>query len=126
MSDPTNQELKDLILGLEKKFEAQLLQVDNKIMQLDKKMDVQFAELKGEILRVEEKIQHVEDKLIVEIKRGDEKLSGEIKLVDERLNGMEKRIGNEEFISRSAFTVLFASAMAGLTKYLFFSSASGL
>lgn len=126
MSDPTNQELKDLILSLDKKFEAQLLQLDNKIMQLDKKIDVQFVELKGEIQRVEAKIQHVEDNLSIEIKRGDEKLSGEIKLVDERLNGMEKRLGNEEFINRSAFTVLFASAMAGLTKYLFFSSTPGL
>jgi hypothetical protein len=38
MSEPTNQELKDLILSL------------------DKKMDVQFAEIKGEIKRLEEKL----------------------------------------------------------------------
>jgi hypothetical protein len=101
MSEPTNQELKDLILSLDKKSETQLLQ-------LDKKIDVQFAELKGEIKRVEEK------------------LTGEIKCVDERLNGIEKRLGNEEFISRSAFTALIASVMAGLTKYLFFSSSPGL
>jgi hypothetical protein len=90
MSEPTNQDLKDLILSL------------------DTKIDVQFAELKGEIQRV------------------DEKLSGEIKRVDERLKGIEKRLGNEEFISRSAFTALIVSVMAGLAKYLFFPTAPGL
>ena len=82
MSEPNSSELRDLILGLDRKMDA-----------LDKKMDVRFAEQAGEIKRVEEKI-----------------------------NGIDKRLGNEEFISRSAFTAVIVGVMAGLVKYLFFPS----
>ena len=82
---------------------------------LDKKMDVRFAEQAGEIKRVEEK-------LTGEIKRVEEKLTGEIKRVEEKVNGLDKRLGNEEFISRSAFTAVIVGVMAGLVKYLFFAA----
>jgi len=104
MSDPNNADLRDLILALDRKMDA-----------LDKKVDMRFAELTGEIKRVEEK-------LMGEIKRVEEKLTGEIKRVEEKVNGIDKRLTNEEFISRSAFTAVIVGAMAGLVKYLFFSS----
>ena len=93
MSEPNSTELRDLILGLDRKMDA-----------LDKKMDVRFAEQAGEINRVEEK------------------LTGEIKRVEEKVNGIDKRLGNEEFISRSAFTAVIVGVMVGLVKYLFFPS----
>ena len=129
MSEPNSSELRDLILGLDRKMDA-----------LDKKMDVRFAEQAGEIKRVEEKltgeikrveveVKRVEEKLTgeikrveVEVKRVEEKLTGEIKRVEEKINGIDKRLGNEEFISRSAFTAVIVGVMAGLVKYLFFPS----
>ncbi len=90
MSEPTTQELKDLILGLEKLF-----------ISLDKKMDIQFIELKSDIRSVEDR------------------LSGEIKRLEEKIGGIDKRLGNEEFISRGAITAVFVSVAAGVIKYLF-------
>jgi len=60
MSEPTNQELKDLILGL------------------DKKIDLQFIELKSDI-------RSVEDRLSGDIKRLEERIGG----IDKRLGNEE-------------------------------------
>ena len=102
MSEPTNQDLKELILSLEKQ-----------ILGLDKKIDTNFLELKAEI-------QRVEDSLGSEIKLAEEKLGGEIKRIGARLDGIDKRLGNEEFVSRSAFVAIVVAMLGGLTKYLFF------
>ncbi|MBF2097851.1 MAG: Bdr protein [Gloeomargaritaceae cyanobacterium C42_A2020_066] len=110
MGEPSSQEIKELILAL------------------DKKIDVGFAAISGEINRVEEKlggeIKRVEEKLGGKIKRVEEKLGGEIKRlegelnrIEEKINGIDKRLANEEFISRSAFTAVVVSVMAGLVKY---------
>jgi len=100
MSDITNQDLKDLILAL------------------DKKMEVGFTELKGEISRVE--IQ-----LTGEIKRVETELKGEIKRVEDKLTekavGIDKRLGNEELVSRGAFISIFVAGITSFTKYFFFS-----
>jgi len=48
MSEPTNQDLKDMILSIEKL-----------ILNLDKKIEVGLAEVRGEIKRVEEKVDGV-------------------------------------------------------------------
>ncbi len=70
---------------------------DTKILELDKKIEVNFAELKGDIKRVVEKL-------------------------EAKMDGIDKRLGNEEFISRSAFTALVVGVSTGLVKYLFFSA----
>lgn len=97
MSEPTIQEIKDLIINLDRKF-------DTKILELDKKIEVNFAELKGDI-----------KELKVDIKRVEEKLEA-------KMDGIDKRLGNEEFISRSAFTAVVVGVSTGLVKYLFFST----
>jgi hypothetical protein len=94
MSEPTNQELKDLILGL------------------DKKIDLQFIELKSDI-------RSFGDRLSGEIRSVGDRLSGDIKRLEERVGGIDKRLGNEEFISRGAVTAVFVSVAAGVIKYLF-------
>ena len=63
---------------------------------MDKKMDVGFAEVKGEIKRVEETL-------------------------SAKVDGLDKRLSNEETISRTAFGALMVASLAGLVKYLFFS-----
>ncbi len=100
MSEPTNQELKELILNLEK----MLLSLEKTVQNLDKKIDIQFIELKSDVRSVEER------------------LGGEIKRVEEKINGIDKRIENEEFISRGALTAVFVSVSAGVIKFLFSSS----
>jgi peptidoglycan hydrolase CwlO-like protein len=107
MPEPTNQELKDLILNLEKLFlslEKTVQNLEKIVQNLDKKIDIQFIELKSDIRSVEER------------------LGGEIKPVEEKINGIDKRIGNEEFISRGALTAVFVSISAGVIKFLFSSS----
>lgn len=84
MSEPTLQELKELILNL------------------DKKIDTGFTKLESELKRVE-----------VQIKGAEEKLSAKI-------DGLNKRLGNEETLIRTAFAALVLGALAGLMKYLFF------
>lgn len=111
MSEPTNQELKELILNLEKAVQS----LEKTVQSLDKKIDIQFIELKSEIRSVEERLGG-------EIKRVEERLGGEIKRVEEKINGIDKRIGNEEFISRGALTAVFVSVSAGVIKFLFSSS----
>jgi hypothetical protein len=71
MNEITNQDLKDLILALDKKNEL-------RFVEMGKKMEVGFAELKGEIKRVVEK-----------------------------LIGIDKRLGNEEFIVRGGIVTAF-------------------
>ena len=107
------------------------------------KSDIKSVEdrLGGKIKRVEDKlsadIKSVEDRLGGEIKRVEERLSadirsvedrlgGEIKRVEEKVSGIDKRIGNEEFISRGALAAVFVSVSAGVIKYLFSSPSSGL
>jgi hypothetical protein len=107
MSDSTFQELKELILAL------------------DKKVEVGFAEVKGEIKLVEERltgrINQVEEKLTGRINQVEEKLTGRINQVEERLVGIDKRLGNEELVSRGVFIALAGGMITGLTKFFFFS-----
>ena len=103
MSEPTLQELKELIVDISKQVNG-----------IDKKMEVGFAELKGEIKRLDGKIEQVETRLIVDIKRVEDTLSA-------KFEGFDKRLANEETISRTAFGALMVAALAGLVKYLFFS-----
>ena len=95
MSEPTNQELKELILNL------------------DKDMRVGFESVRGEIKRVEEKLEGGIKEVKGEIKRVEEKLEAKI-------DGLDKRVSNEEVISRTAFIAVVGGVAAGLVKLFFF------
>jgi uncharacterized protein Yka (UPF0111/DUF47 family) len=96
MEDAKFNELKDLILGLDRKVDAGL-------GNLDRKIEVNHTELKGEIRRLEEKIDGIESKL------------------ETKIDGIGKRLDQQEFISRGAVVALIGGSGAGLVKYLFFS-----
>jgi LPS O-antigen subunit length determinant protein (WzzB/FepE family) len=95
MSDPTNQEIKDLILALDKR-------IDN----LGQKVEVQLTEIKGEIKRVEEKLEakidSVESRLEAKIDGVKETLEAKIDGVKEaleaKIDGLDKRLSNEEIM----------------------------
>ena len=106
MSEPTNQELKELILSLDKK-------IDLKTSELEKKMEVGFESVRGEIKRVEEKLEGGIKEVKGEIKRVEEKLEAKI-------DGLDKRLSNEEVVSRTAFIAVVGGVAAGLVKLFFF------
>ena len=102
MSEPTNQDLKDMILSIEKL-----------ILNLDKKIEVGLAEVRGEIKRVEEKLTGEINRLDTEIKSVEANLSA-------KLDGLGKRVENQEFVSRGATVALVGGLVTGMVKLLFF------
>ncbi len=120
MSESNFQELKELILDLNKRMELGFSEVGSEFNQVR----AEIKEVRAEIKLVEErltgKIQQVEEKLTGRINQVDEKLTGKIHQVEEKLTGMDKRIANEELVSRGVFIALVGGAVTGLTKFFFF------
>ncbi len=122
MADITNQEIKDLIL--------------TKFAELDKKIDLGLAQVGTEIARLEGKINTSESNLEGKIKTSESNLEGKIKTLESNLEGkigkleakvdaIDRRIGNEELVSRGVFIALVTGLLAGLVKFLFFPSSPG-
>jgi hypothetical protein len=117
MTEVTTQEIKDLILTkfseLDKKIDLGLLTLDNKIdlraAELDKKLDQRAAELDN---KVDLGLAHV----ATEVAR----LEGKIGALDTKVDSIDRRIGNEEIVSRSLFIAVIGGLVAGLVKFLFF------
>jgi len=95
MNDSNFQELKELILDL------------------NSRMELGFAEVRAEMKLVEER-------LTGRINQVEEKLTGRINQLEEKLTGIDKRLANEELVSRGVFIALMGGAITGLTKLLFF------
>ncbi len=119
MADVTTQELKDLILtsfsALDKRIDLGLSALDNKIdlkiSELDSKIDLRASELDK---KIDIGLAHV----ATEIAR----LEGKIGALDTKVDSIDRRIGNEEIVSRSLFIAVIGGLVAGLVKFLFFSS----
>jgi len=62
----------------------------------------------------------VEEKLTGRINQVEEKLTGRINQVEEKLTGIDKRLANEELVSRGVFIALAGGVVTGLTKFFFF------
>jgi phage host-nuclease inhibitor protein Gam len=135
MSEPTNQDLKELLLAFEKKVDLSLSDMNRRMevgfAELNRKIDVGLAEVRTEIAEVRGEIKRVEEKLTGEITRVDEKLTGEIKRLDTeiksveanlsaKLDGLGKRVENQEFVSRGATVALVGGLVTGMVKLLFF------
>ncbi|MCS6959322.1 MAG: hypothetical protein RMK91_04665 [Pseudanabaenaceae cyanobacterium SKYGB_i_bin29] len=112
MADITNEQLKDLILG---KF----AELDKRIDHLDKKMEVGFAELRGEIKEVRAQVEGVRNELKGEIQAVRNELKGDIKTIEAKLDGFDKRISNQEFITRSIFATVLGGILLALGRFLF-------
>ncbi len=102
MSESNFQELKDLILDL------------------NKRMELGFSEVRAEFKEVRAEIKLVEERLTGRINQVEEKLTGRINQVEEKLTGIDKRLANEELVSRGVFIALVGGAVTGLTKFFFF------
>ncbi len=136
MSDP-NQEIKDLILALDKKLEG-----------IDRKLEIQVTEIKSEIRLVktdleakidltrndlESKIQSARNELEAKIDLTRNELEAKIDLsrsslevkiaeLSGKMDGYSKRLDQQEFISRGAIVALVVGVASGFIKYLFFSN----
>ena len=99
MSEPTLQELKELIISSRQDLEL-------KLSELDKKLETGLIKLESEIKQVENKLEG-------EIKRVEGILSA-------KMDGIDKRLSNEEGITRAVFGGLILAVGAGVIKYLFF------
>jgi len=136
MSDP-NQEIKDLILALDKKLEG-----------IDRKLEIQVTEIKSEIRLVktdleakidltrndlESKIQGARNELEAKIDLTRNELEAKIDLsrsslevkiaeLSGKMDGYSKRLDQQEFISRGAIVALVVGVASGFIKYLFFSN----
>jgi ferritin-like metal-binding protein YciE len=117
MSEPTNQDLKELLLAFEKKVDLSLSDMNRRMevgfAELNRKIDVGLAEVRGEIKRVEEKLTGEINRLDTEIKSVEANLSA-------KLDGLGKRVENQEFVSRGATVALVGGLVTGMVKLLFF------
>ncbi len=95
MNDTNFQELRELILSI------------------DRRMEIGFSEVRSEIKLVEER-------LTGRINQVEEKLTGRINQLEEKLTGIDKRLANEELVSRGVFIALVGGVVTGLTKFFFF------
>ncbi len=130
MSEPTLQELKELILAMDKKMDVQYQELDKKIdlqyQRLDQKMEVGFRDLHAQIDGVKAEIKQVETRLEGKIQQVETRLEGDLKRVEEKLtekiDGLGKRLDFQEFISRGAILTLVGGVLTGFVKFLFFSN----
>ncbi len=117
MNDANFQELKELILDLNRRMEFGFSEVRLEIKLVEER-------LTGRINQVEEKltehINQVEEKLTGRINQVEERLTGRINQVEEKLTGIDKRVANEELVSRGVFIALVGGVVTGLTKFFFF------
>ncbi|MEN9224619.1 MAG: hypothetical protein Q6L60_07030 [Thermostichus sp. HHBFW_bins_43] len=123
MSD-LNQELKDLILALDKKldgfdrkFEAQITELKNEVRlvrtELEAKIDLSRSEL-------EAKIDLSRSELEAKIDLGRSELEVKIAELSGKMDGYSKRLDQQEFVSRGAILALVVGVASGFIKYLFF------
>jgi len=120
MSEPTNQDLKELILSLDKKMELSLSELNRKIDVGLTQVRVEIAEVRTEIAEVRGEIKRVEEKLTGEIKRLDTEIKSVEANLSAKLDGLGKRVENQEFVSRGATVALVGGLVTGMVKLLFF------
>jgi hypothetical protein len=110
MSDP-NQEIKDLILALDKKLDG-----------FDRKFEAQIADLKSEIRLVKTEL-HGEIALArAETQQAKTEVEGKIAELSGKMDGYGKRLDQQEFVSRGAVVALVVGVTSGFIKYLFFTT----
>ena len=126
MSDPAIQELKELMLEMR----GDLKQVHSEIHRMEDTLraDNQRIEqtLRAEIEALKTDNQRIESTLRAEMSEMRETLSADNRRIEEKLDarvdGLEKRLVNQEVISRTAFIAVVGGTFTGLIKFLFFPS----
>jgi hypothetical protein len=130
VTEVTTQELRDLILSqfseLDRRIELGLSALEKKIdlttTELNSKIDLRVSELDSKIdLRASELDSKV-DLGLAHVATEVARLEGKIGALDTKVDSIDRRISNEEIVSRSLFIAVIGGLVAGLVKFLFFPS----
>jgi VIT1/CCC1 family predicted Fe2+/Mn2+ transporter len=100
--------------------EANFQELKELMLDLNKRMELGFSEVRGEFQQVRAEIKLVEERLTGKINQVEERLTGRVNQVEEKLTGIDKRLANEELVSRGVFIALVGGVITGLTKFFFF------
>ncbi len=132
MSDP-NQEIKDLILALDKKldgfdrkFEAQISDLKSEIRlvrtELHAEIELTRSELQSEISLSRSELQSEISLSRSETQQAKIEVEGKIAEISGKIDGYGKRLDQQEFVSRGAVVALVVGVASGFIKYLFFTT----
>lgn len=100
-----------------------LNEIFNKLNSFQEETKKQNEQINQKIDRIDEKLTRTKEELKEEIngvKIDIEGVKGDIKVLGEKVGGIEKRIDNEEFFSRLAFSALLVGVLSGVIKYFWF------
>ncbi len=100
---------------LDKKIDSRFVELDKKIDDLDRRMQIGFAEVEGKFGEIRGEIKTVR----VEISEVRAELKGDIRAVEAKLEGFDKRISYQEFASRSIFVTVLGGILLALARFFF-------
>ena len=136
MSEPTTQDLKELLLEMKGELKGEISEVRNEISEVRNEIVQVRSEVNGvrsEINEVRSEIKRVEgifhadhQRVEVSMTALEKTLTADNSRINESLNikvdSFEKRLVNQEVISRTAFLAVIGGIFTGLAKLLFFPS----
>ncbi|MDV3000846.1 MAG: hypothetical protein N5P05_002452 [Chroococcopsis gigantea SAG 12.99] len=76
-----------------------------------------FTNLENKIDKLESKIDKIDQK-VTALEIGQAEIRGDIKALDEKVSGIEKRVGNQEFLNRTTVGGLILVIVGGLAKII--------
>ena len=125
MSDP-NQEIKDLILALDKKLDIQIADLKSEIRlvktELHAEISLTRSELGAEISLTRSELQGEISSARAETRQAKTEVEGKIAELSGKMDGYGKRLDQQEFVSRGAVVALVVGVTSGFIKYLFFTT----
>ena len=111
--------LEEVLSRFEQKMDRQFAEINQKMdrqfAEVNQKMDRQFAEVNQKFVEVNQRLEKIEDRLN-KIEVGQVELLGEIKTLGEKVSGIDKRLDNQEFISRGILVSVIVALLGGAAK----------
>lgn len=134
MSDVSNQEIKELLIGLTqqvgglaqevKALNVRVGRLEEQYHALDKKIDVQYLALDN---KIDTQYQALDSKIDLQFQILDKKvdvhheeLKGEMGRLSEKMDGLTKRVDNQEVLSRGATLALIAGVITVAVRFISF------
>ncbi len=112
-------DIKELFADLDKKmddrFAAMDKKMDDRFTAMDKKMDDRFEKVDQRLEKLDTKVDRLEEK-VNKLEVGQAEIRGDIKALDEKTSGLEKRVGNQEFLNRTTFGGVIVIIIGGMIK----------
>ncbi len=112
MSTIIETDLKEFLTQLESRIDKQFTEVNQKI-------DKQFTEVNQKIDKLSEGVNQKIDTLqkdVTNIQVEIANVRGDAKALDEKVNGLDKRLENQEFVSRGVLIALIVAILGSFAK----------